>query len=66
MKISTILLIIAGVLAGAWVLSLIYHFSAWLSSLPTSSVITIAIVAGLIWLYVKFRNRGKENTDEKS
>ena len=65
MKLSTLFLIITGVLAGAWLLNAIYHFSAWLSGMLTY-VIAIAIVVGLVWLYIKFRNRGKKPADQKS
>ena len=65
MKLSTILIAIISILAGAWLLNAIFKFSAWLSGMLTY-VIAIAIVIGLIWLYIKFRNRGKKPADQKS
>lgn len=65
MKLSTLILIIIGVLAGAWLLNLIYHFSAWLSGLMTY-VIAGLITAGLIWLFIQFRQHNTKSSDHKS
>lgn len=64
MKLSTLILIIIGVLAGAWLLSLVYHFSAWLSSLLTY-IIAFVIVGGIVSIYMKSRKRSKRKNSKK-
>ena len=65
MKLSTILIAIISILAGAWVLNLIYHFSAWLSSLLTY-LIAFVIVGGIVSIYMKSRKRSKRKNSKKS
>ena len=63
MKLSTILIAIISILAGAWLLSLIYHFSAWLSSLLTY-LIAFVIVGGILSIYLKSRKRKNSKKSE--
>ena len=65
MKLSTILIAIISILTGAWLLSLIYHFAAWLSSLLTY-IIAFAIIGGILSIYLKSRKRSKRKQQKKS
>lgn len=66
MKVSTLFLIVLGVLAGAWALSLIYKLSAWLSTFLTYAI-AIAMVVGLVWLFIVVRRKaGRKKADEDS
>lgn len=64
MKVSTLFLIVLGVLSGAWALSLIYKLSAWLSTFLTYAI-AIAMVVGLVWLFITVRRKTSHKKSDK-